>query len=219
MSVNGMYSHVFPNRGQIQVIFGPMFSGKTTELIRRLKRYKFANHRCIIIRYAKDNRYASDRVATHDCQYLPAVLATEFRSLSLNYEDFDAIGIDEGQFFPDIVEFCEEMANLGKVVVVAALDGTYQRTGFGNILNLVPLAESIVKLTAVCMSCFSDASYTKRIGSEKEVEVIGGAEKYMAVCRSCHRLENPVKQSPFKELPVANDFSSEINNSSKRLVF
>lgn len=71
--------------------------------------------------------------------------------------------------FTDIVSFSEEMANLGKIIIVAALDGTFQRTGFGDILNLVPLAESVVKLTAVCMSCFADASYTKRIGNEKEV--------------------------------------------------
>ncbi|XP_075231529.1 thymidine kinase, cytosolic-like isoform X2 [Lycorma delicatula] len=189
-----------------KVIFGPMFSGKTTELFRRLKRYKFANYRCVIIRYEKDNRYSNDRVATHDRQSLPAVLAAELKKVNINYDAINVIGIDEGQFFPDIVEYCEEMANRGKIVVVAALDGTYQRLGFGNILSLVPLAESVVKLTAVCMSCFREASYTKRIGLEKEVEVIGGAEKYMAVCRECHRLKNPVKQSPFKDLPVSNGF-------------
>lgn len=78
------------------------------------------------------------------------------------------------------------MANAGKTVIVAALDGTFQRKAFGNILNLVPLAESVVKLTAVCMECFREAAYTKRLGVEKEVEVIGGADKYHAVCRLCY---------------------------------
>ncbi|KAK7930247.1 hypothetical protein WMY93_006642 [Mugilogobius chulae] len=96
------------------------------------------------------------------------------------------IGIDEGQFFPDTVPFAEEMANLGKIVIVAALDGTFQRKAFGNILSLVPLAESVVKLHAVCMQCYKEAAYTKRIGAEKEVEVIGGADKYQAVCRKCY---------------------------------
>ncbi|XP_059990965.1 thymidine kinase, cytosolic isoform X2 [Lagenorhynchus albirostris] len=96
------------------------------------------------------------------------------------------IGIDEGQFFPDIVEFSETMANAGKTVIVAALDGTFQRKAFGTILNLVPLAESVVKLTAVCMECFREAAYTKRLGVEKEVEVIGGADKYHSVCRLCY---------------------------------
>lgn len=75
-----------------------MFSGKTTELIRRLKRYKFANYRCVIIRYEKDNRYAADRIATHDKQSLPAVLAAELKHVNLNYDTFNVIGIDEGQF-------------------------------------------------------------------------------------------------------------------------
>uniref|UniRef100_A0A8C9PPB2 Thymidine kinase n=1 Tax=Spermophilus dauricus TaxID=99837 RepID=A0A8C9PPB2_SPEDA len=88
--------------------------------------------------------------------------------------------------FPDIVEFCESMANAGKTVIVAALDGTFQRKAFGAILNLVPLAESVVKLTAVCMECFREAAYTKRLGLEKEVEVIGGADKYHSVCRLCY---------------------------------
>ncbi|XP_025783339.1 thymidine kinase, cytosolic [Puma concolor] len=88
--------------------------------------------------------------------------------------------------FPDIVEFSETMANAGKTVIVAALDGTFQRKAFGTILNLVPLAESVVKLTAVCMECFREAAYTKRLGAEKEVEVIGGADKYHSVCRLCY---------------------------------
>ncbi|KFQ63463.1 Thymidine kinase, cytosolic, partial [Pelecanus crispus] len=101
------------------------------------------------------------------------------------------IGIDEGQFFPDIVEFCEMMANAGKTVIVAALDGTFQRKAFGSILNLVPLAESVVKLNAVCMECYREASYTKRLGAEREVEVIGGADKYHSVCRACYFRKRP----------------------------
>nr|XP_010300557.1 PREDICTED: thymidine kinase, cytosolic [Balearica regulorum gibbericeps] len=101
------------------------------------------------------------------------------------------IGIDEGQFFPDVVEFCEVMANAGKTVIVAALDGTFQRKAFGSILNLVPLAESVVKLNAVCMECYREASYTKRLGAEREVEVIGGADKYHSVCRACYFRKRP----------------------------
>ncbi|KAG8268899.1 Thymidine kinase, cytosolic [Homalodisca vitripennis] len=176
-----------------------MFSGKTTELIRRLKRYRFANYRCMIIRYANDLRYSCTDVSTHDRQKLPATSATQLSPLEPEMDEIDVIGIDEGQFFPDTVDFCERMANSGKIVVVAALDGTYQRQGFGNILNLVPLAENVIKLTAVCMSCFNEASFTKRLGAEKEVEIIGGEEKYMAVCRECFQLESPVKRSPFKQ--------------------
>ncbi|XP_031441916.1 thymidine kinase, cytosolic [Clupea harengus] len=173
-------------RGQIQVIFGPMFSGKSTELMRRVRRFQVAQYKCLVIKYAKDTRYSDQGVATHDkytMEAVPANCLEDVRSLALQA---CVIGIDEGQFFPDTVAFCEEMANNGKIVIVSALDGTFQRKAFGNILNLVPLAESVVKLNAVCMQCFKEAAYTKRLGAEKEVEVIGGADMYHAVCRSCY---------------------------------
>ena len=178
----------FRARGQIQVILGPMFSGKTTELIRRLKRYQFANHKCLIVKYQRDIRYDKENISTHDHQTMQAVACLQLEHLLKGNlaDQFSVIGIDEGQFFPDTVSFTERMANLGKTVIVAALDGSYQRTGFGDILNLIPLSESVIKLTAVCMNCFDEASFTKRIGLEKELEVIGGAEKYMAVCRKCY---------------------------------
>ncbi|XP_028456536.1 thymidine kinase, cytosolic isoform X2 [Perca flavescens] len=168
------------------VIFGPMFSGKSTELMRRVRRFQIAQYNCLVIKYAKDIRYSDTGMATHDKNTMEAVPANcleDVRSLALQA---CVIGIDEGQFFSDTVEFCEEMANLGKTIIVAALDGTFQRKAFGNILNLVPLAESVVKLHAVCMQCYKEAAYTKRIGAEKEVEVIGGADKYQAVCRKCY---------------------------------
>ncbi|XP_017272540.1 thymidine kinase, cytosolic [Kryptolebias marmoratus] len=173
-------------RGQIQVIFGPMFSGKSTELMRRVRRFQVAQYKCLVIKYANDTRYSDTGMATHDRNTMEAMAATclgDVRPMALKA---CVIGIDEGQFFPDTVAFCEEMANLGKTIIVAALDGTFQRKPFGNILNLVPLAESVVKLHAVCMQCYKDAAYTKRIGAEKEVEVIGGADKYQAVCRKCY---------------------------------
>ena len=100
---------------------------------------------------------------------------------------FLVIGLDEGQFFTDVVEFAENLANIGKTVVIAALDGTYQRQKFNRILELVPLSEHVVKLNAVCMMCAGDAAFTKRIKSNDDrLEVIGGAETYMATCRECH---------------------------------
>ncbi|KPP70063.1 thymidine kinase, cytosolic-like [Scleropages formosus] len=192
------------SRGQIQVIFGPMFSGKSTELMRRVRRFQVAQYRCLVVKYAKDTRYSEGGVATHDRNTMEAVPASclqEIYSLAL---EATVIGIDEGQFFPDTVEFCEEMANMGKTVIIAALDGTFQRKPFGNILNLVPLAESVVKLNAVCMECFKEASYTKRLGEEKEVEVIGGADKYHAVCRACYSSLTAGKENrapPREEMP------------------
>ncbi|XP_055264440.1 thymidine kinase, cytosolic [Moschus berezovskii] len=172
-------------RGQIQVILGPMFSGKSTELMRRVRRFQIAQYKCLVIKYAKDTRYSS-LFSTHDRNTMEALPACLLRDVIQDAQGVAVIGIDEGQFFPDIVEFCENMANSGKTVIVAALDGTFQRKAFGTILNLVPLAESVVKLTAVCMECFREAAYTKRLGVEKEVEVIGGADKYHSVCRLCY---------------------------------
>lgn len=173
------------SRGQIQVIFGPMFSGKTTELIRRLRRYEIAKHCCVIIKYANDLRYDAENISTHDRQCMTAISTTTLTDLKHIAANYSVIGIDEGQFFPDIVSFAEKMANDGKIVIVAALDGTFQRRAFGDILQLIPLAESVIKLTAVCMTCFDEASFTKRLGIETEIEVIGGTENYMSVCRKC----------------------------------
>ncbi|KAH3756762.1 thymidine kinase [Pelomyxa schiedti] len=163
-----------------------MFSGKTTELLRRIKRYTVAKKTCVVIKYYNDTRYDAQpnnnarqhqpRCATHDHQQWDAVDCVTLSEVEESASTFDVIGIDEGQFFLDVVPFCEKMANKGKVVVVAALDGTFQRKPFGSILQLVPLAESVTKLTAVCMCCYKDAAFSRRLGSETEIEVIGGAD-------------------------------------------
>merc|ERR1712038_1264122 len=138
-----------------------------------MKRYQIANYHCLVVKYSKDMRYDISNVATHDQQTLEASVSTDcLMPLLERAKRYDVVGVDEGQFFPDVVEFCERLADSGTVVIVAALDGTFQRQGFGTILNLVPLAESVIKLTAVCMTCYGDASFTKRKGQEKQVEVI-----------------------------------------------
>ena len=116
------------------------------------------------------------------------------------------------------MSFAEEMANAGKVVVIAALDGDFQRKPFGSILDLIPLAEEVTKLNAVCMVCYGPASFSKRLGSETQVEVIGGADKYIAVCRGCYFAEStsplaspspsPVPQKTHHDAPIAVDVGS-----------
>ncbi|XP_045107368.1 thymidine kinase, cytosolic-like [Portunus trituberculatus] len=158
-----------------------MFSGKTTELMRRLRRYQLAKHRCLVVKYANDLRYDNSALATHDKQVLPAVSATRLQELEEAANSYSIIGIDEGQF----------------------------RQGFGNILQLVPLAESVVKLSAVCMVCFQEGHYTKRTSTETALEVIGGSDKYIATCRTCYfhtsPLPSPEKRpllSPHQQLPL-----------------
>lgn len=148
-------------RGHIEVIFGPMFSGKTTELLRRIKRYTVANQRCLVVKYSKDTRYSTECMSTHDKEMISATPCLNLNEVEEKAKDFDVIGIDEGQFFPTLVGFSEKMANMGKIVIVAALDGTFQKKPFGSVLELVPLSESVTKLSAVCMICFRDASFTR----------------------------------------------------------
>lgn len=188
----------FPKSGKLQLICGPMFAGKTSELTRRLTRYKLSSYRCLGIKFAGDTRYEKDEIVTHDGKRMTAVKCYQLYSSSVNPEDFDVIGIDEGQFFPDLVLFCKEQIKKGKIIIVAGLDGTYLRTGFDQIIQLVPLATSVKKLSAICMSCGKKASFTKRISSEEKIDVIGGLDKYMAVCRECYKVPNPTKRTPFK---------------------
>ncbi|GCB60669.1 hypothetical protein scyTo_0006906, partial [Scyliorhinus torazame] len=127
-----------------------------TELMRRVRRFQIAQYDCLVVKYAKDTRYSKEDLATHDKLTMQAVPATKLSEVFQEAEKSSVIGIDEGQF------------------------------AFGNILNLVPLAESVVKLSAVCTKCYGEAAYTKRLGAEQEVEVIGGTDMYRATCRSCY---------------------------------
>eukprot|EP01133_Synstelium_polycarpum_P010777 gene10777-12556_t len=170
--------------GHIEVIFGPMFSGKSTELLRRIRRYTIAHKKCLVVKYQADTRYSVNNMSTHDKQMWEA---TPCESLSgIDASEYDIIGIDEGQFFPDLVSFAETMANQGKTVIIAALDGDFRRKPFGNVLELVPLAETVTKLKAVCMICYQDAAFSKRIVSSTQLQLIGGAESYISVCRKCY---------------------------------
>jgi len=183
--------------GQIQVILGPMFSGKTTELLRRIRRFTIAKRKCVVIKYNKDTRYDAECAATHDRQTEKAISAGTLSEVpSSVLSNADVVGVDEGQFFSDIVEFSENIANQGKVVIVAALDGTFERKPFGAILGLIPLAEQVIKLSAVCMLCNEEAAFTKRLSGEMKVEVIGGQDKYISTCRRCFPLKVQDTPSP-----------------------
>lgn len=176
--------------GSIRVILGPMFSGKTTELIRRIRRYHVARMSVVVVKYAPDTRYSQTDVVSHDQTRWAAVPTRRLMDHLAELLPYDVIGIDEAQFFDDLVEFCEEMAARGKHVVVAGLDATYQRKPFGQLLALIPLAENVKKLKAVCSFCGSPAAYSLRTASDEGVEVIGGLDKYVAACRPCFEAHN-----------------------------
>lgn len=175
-------------RGRIELIIGPMFAGKTTELMRRVKREIHARRSCFVIKYAKDTRYDVQNVSSHDQLTLRAQASvSSLEEVQDSWKEFDVVAVDEGQFFQDLVPFCNAVANSGRVVMVSALDGDYLRKPFGHICDLIPHCESVEKLTAVCMMCHNQpASFTRRTVDSAQVELIGGAEMYIAACRECY---------------------------------
>ena len=177
--------------GSIQLITGPMFSGKTTELLRVMKRYELAKMKVATVKYEGDNRYSSTQISTHDGRTRDALTSSsQLDTVVEGLKEYDVIGIDEGQFFKDIVNICEELANSGCKVIVAALDGTFERKPFGHIHELMSRCEKVKKLSAICEYCHGDAAFTLRVTNEEAIEVIGGADKYRAVCRKCHSMSH-----------------------------
>ena len=179
------------NVGSLQVVLGPMFSGKTTEMMRRVKRFEIARQRCVVMKYKDDQRYSHEHVVcTHAGDSMPAVPASQLLPLFdwLMSEAYTVVGIDEGQFFEDVVPFCIKAVDAGLTVVVAALDGTFRRAPFGKVLHLIPYAERVDKLVAVCAHCHErDAPFSHRFvtcSSSADVH-IGGAESYAPLCRGC----------------------------------
>eukprot|EP01051_Picozoa_sp_SAG22_P005483 SAG22_NODE_327_length_12278_cov_10.550209_4_plen_414_part_00 len=200
-----------PEDGSIALIFGPMFSGKSSELQRRLRRFAVAKKRVLMVKYQGDTRYDDgSTTTTHDRLQHPAMAVARLADVPLAAtDDADVIGIDEASFLPDIVEFCEAQANRGKTVIVASLDGTFQRQAFGRVCELVPLAEEVVKLTAVCTGCGKPAAFSRRLDqTSTEVEDIGGAEKYDAVCRSCFFASERAERDRYDPTALARVASS-----------
>lgn len=177
--------------GSIELIIGPMFSGKSTELIRRIRRYDISNKKCLVFKYNKDLRYEENEstiryVKSHNKESWIAIPSDKLMDNIADAMNYDVIGIDEGQFFNDIIEFAEILSNKGKIVIISALDGDFRRTEFGKICQLIPKCEEVIKLKAICKLCFNDASFTKRVIDSDVVELIGGSEYYIPVCRKCY---------------------------------
>lgn len=174
------------NTGWIEVVTGCMFSGKTEELIRRLRRAQIARQNVIIFKPRIDTRYSADHIVSHDEQSLPSRIIdnpTEINELSRNAQ---VIGIDEGQFFSkDLVTVCEQLAGAGKRVIVAGLDQDYKGKPFGPMPDLLAVAEYITKTLAICVVCGNPADRSQRITKQQELVVVGARDLYEARCRHC----------------------------------
>lgn len=172
----------------ISLILGCMYSGKTTELLRRMRRAEFADQETVLYKYSKDTRYVgrAHLTCSHDnVQQMAHPVATLDISM---IRPNTVIGIDEGQFIGNLVDFCEEAARQNCQVIVSALDSNFKREAFPSIAELIPKCEQIEKLHAVCFDCKKQASFTKRLNYDDstDIESIGGTDKYKAVCRNCY---------------------------------
>ncbi|CAH8356393.1 unnamed protein product [Eruca vesicaria subsp. sativa] len=191
--------------GAIHVIMGPMFSGKSTSLLRRIKSEISIGKSVAMVKSSKDTRYAKDSVVTHDgigfpCWALPDLMSFPDIFGHDAYAKLDVIGIDEAQFFGDLYEFCCKVADDdGKTVIVAGLDGDYLRRSFGAVLDIIPIADSVTKLNARCEVCGQKAFFTLRKTCDTKTELIGGADVYMPVCRK-HYVNNQALIKPSKEV-------------------
>jgi thymidine kinase len=175
--------------GSIEVICGSMFSGKTEELIRRIKRAQIARMQIEIFKPKTDVRYNPNAVVSHDLNSLQATPVENASALLLLGGNAQVIGIDEGQFFDDeLPETCKKLADKGIRVIVAGLDMDYQGNPFGPMPELMAMAESVTKVHAVCVKCGNPALYSYRIIPGDELIVLGEKDAYEPRCRTCYPL-------------------------------
>ncbi len=174
-------------RGWIEVICGSMFSGKTEELIRRLKRARIAKLHVEIFKPAIDNRYDEELVVSHDAREIMSTPVPSSSNIILLANDVDVVGIDEAQFFdmglPDV---CSQLANSGTRVIIAGLDMDYKGVPFGPMPSLLAMAEYITKVHAICVRCGSLAQYSHRIIAGDKLVVLGETDIYEPLCRQCY---------------------------------
>ena len=180
--------HAMPkNIGWIEVIAGCMFSGKTEELIRRLRRAKIAKQKVQIFKPRIDNRYSISDIVSHSEQSLPSILIDDINEIFIYAKDAEVIGIDEAQFFSsDIVAICNKLAGEGKRVIVAGLDQDYRGIPFEPMPQLLAIAEYITKTLAICVVCGNPADKTQRKTASAERVIVGASDIYEARCRKCH---------------------------------
>ncbi|MFP4019914.1 MAG: thymidine kinase [Bacteroidales bacterium] len=172
--------------GWIEVITGSMFSGKTEELIRRLRRAKYASLKTEIFKPMIDTRYSEEDVVSHDENAIPSTPVETAGNILLLANNVDAIGIDEAQFFDEgLVEVCNKLANSGIRVIVTGLDMDFQGKPFGPIPKLMATAEQITKVHAICLRCGSLAQYSHRKTKSKKLVLLGEEDEYEPLCRAC----------------------------------
>ncbi len=175
-----------PRKGWIEVIAGCMFSGKTEELIRRLKRAKIARQQVEIFKPSMEVRYDENNIVSHDANAIQSTPVPASSNILLLGHEVDVIGIDEAQFFDDQLPYvCETLANAGTRVIVAGLDMDYLGKPFGPMPHLLATADYISKVHAICISCGDLATHSHRIVNDGSLILLGEKDSYIPLCRSC----------------------------------
>lgn len=174
--------------GRIEVICGSMFSGKTEELIRRMKRAKFAKQKVEIFKPAIDTRYSDEDVVSHDHNAIPSTPIDASASILLLSSDIDVVGIDEAQFLDEsLVDVCNQLANRGVRVIIAGLDMDFQGVPFGPIPALCAVADEVTKVHAICVKCGALAYISHRLVANDKRVLLGEQMEYEPLCRECYQ--------------------------------
>jgi thymidine kinase len=174
--------------GRIEVVCGSMFSGKTEELIRRMKRAKFAKQRVEIFKPSIDIRYSEENVVSHDHNAIHSTPIDSSSSILLLADDIDVVGIDEAQFLDDgLIDVCNTLANRGVRVIIAGLDMDYQGHPFGPIPALCAIADEVTKVHAICVKCCALAYVSHRLVKNNKRVLLGEKDEYEPLCRECYQ--------------------------------
>ena len=186
-------------RGRIEVVCGSMFSGKTEELIRRMKRAEFARQNVEIFKPAIDTRYSNEEVVSHDSNHILSTPIESSASILLLATDVDVVGIDEAQFFDDeLVTVCNELARRGTRVIVAGLDMDYMGKPFGPMPALMAIADEVTKVHAICVRCGSLAYVSHRTADSDKLVFLGEKAEYEPLCRECYNKALAENNAPEK---------------------
>ena len=182
-------------RGWVEVVCGSMFSGKTEELLRRLRRARIARQRVTLFKPALDTRYDATAVVSHDANAMPSEVVHAADQILLLAGDADVVGIDEAQFFgPELVDVVERLARDGRRVILAGLDQDYLGRPFEPVPQLMAIAEHVTKLHAICVRCGAPANHSQRIVAGDSRVLVGETEAYEPRCRRCFRPEAVVAE-------------------------
>ena len=186
-----MFLEQFPENGAqhgwIEVVCGSMFSGKTEELIRRLRRAEFASQKILLVKPKIDDRYHKKNVVSHQGSSFEAITVENAEEILTVWKKERIVAIDEAQFFDlEIVDVCNQLAKKGVRVIIAGLDMDFQGVTFGPMPQLLSIAEYVTKVHAICVSCGNLAQFSHRTVKEKEQVLVGAVEQYKPLCRSCY---------------------------------